>query len=242
MDLWGTILVLFRRWYVVVPSFVLCIGASFLVYTRIPVTYTSQAVMLITIPTTGATVPDDPRLANPLSNPLVTFDYGLNMTASLLIQALGTAETGERLGVPPGGDVEYKASNGSTNPELMMSGPFVFVEAEAPDPGTAKALVAKVMAQADVELARRQKAVGAPPKTFLTITHVVEPTTPEAKKGSRSRAAAAAAALSFMGSLTAAFGVESFATHRRARRRPASGPGTYSHVPVHAGPRAEQTV
>ncbi|MEV7808992.1 hypothetical protein AB0O28_39175 [Microbispora sp. NPDC088329] len=233
---------LFRRWYVVLPTFVLCIGASFLVYTRIPVTYTSQAVMLITIPTTGATVPDDPRLSNPLSNPLVTFDYGLNMTASLLIQALSAPETGERLGVPPGGDVEYKVTNGSTNPELMMSGPFVFVEAEAPDPGTAKALVAKVMAQADIELVQRQKAVAAPPTTFLTITHVVEPTTPEAKKGSRSRAAGAAVALSFMGSLTAAFGVESLMTHRRARGRRTPGPGRYPHAPAEAAPKAEQTV
>ncbi|MBE3012342.1 hypothetical protein IL992_24575 [Microbispora sp. NEAU-D428] len=242
MDLWGTVLVLFRRWYVVLPTFVLCIGATLFVYTRIPVTYTSQGIMLITIPTTGASVPDDPKLVNPRSNPLVTFDYGLNMTASLLIQALGAPEMGERLGVPRGGDVGYKVTNGSTNPELMMSGPFVFVEAEAPDPKTATALVAKVMAQADVELTRRQKAVGAPPKTFLTITHVVEPTTPEAKKGSRSRAAAAAVALSLMGSLTAAFAVESFVVHRRARRRPTPGPERRPRVPAPSARKAEQTV
>ncbi|MBF8191060.1 hypothetical protein ITP53_36200, partial [Nonomuraea sp. K274] len=57
MDFWGTILVLIRRWYVALPASLVAVGVAFFAYSTIPVTYTTTAVLLLTAPTSGGTLP-----------------------------------------------------------------------------------------------------------------------------------------------------------------------------------------
>ncbi|WP_214103459.1 hypothetical protein [Acrocarpospora catenulata] len=234
MDFWGTVLVLFRRWYVALPVLLLGLGGAGVIYASIPPTYLSNGVIVLSIPTTGGTVPPNPTLPNPITNPLLNFDYGLNMTASILIQAMGSPEVAAELGVKPGDPTQYKVTNGSTNPESMSSGPFVFVEAESDSAEGARAMVARVVARTKQELFNRQTKVGAPKQTFLTAIDVVLPTTPEPERGSRARAAAAAAGVGGLLSLWSTFAVESFVVSRRARKA-AWRPG-----PVSASPRDVQ--
>ncbi|WP_203881909.1 hypothetical protein [Planotetraspora kaengkrachanensis] len=218
MDFWGAVLVVLRRWYVVVPTFLLCIGAAVGMYAAVPVTYTSSAGIVLTIPKTGSSLPVNSKQPDPVTNPLLNFDDGLSMSASILIQALSAPEVGTELGVVPGGKTGFTVSNGATNPEWMMSGPFVFIEAESDTAEGAEGIVTKLVARAKEEMAKRQTAVGAPQQTFLNVTVVVPPTTPIAESGSKSRAAAAAGAAGLILSFFAAFAVESFLDARRARR------------------------
>jgi hypothetical protein len=226
MDFWRTVLVLFRRWYVTVPAFLLAIGVSLLVYSSVQIRYVSTAALVLTTPPTGGTLAPEPEHGFGLTNPLLNFDHGLSMSASILIQALGTPEVAAELGMMPGGETSYRVTNGSTNPELITSGPFVFIAGESATAGAAQDVVRRVIDRAKIELANRQKELSAPPSTFITISEVVPPTTAEAQGGSRTRAAAAALAFGFIVSLTAGYAAESYASTRDRRRskRPAAPP------------------
>src|SRR5690606_28322121 len=139
MDFWGTVLVLFRRWYISVPAFVLAVAAAFGVYATLPTVYVSNAVLVLATPTGRGVVPPDPRIPMPRSNPMLNFEHGLSVSASILIAALGTPETARELGVREGGDTEYQVTNGSSNLESLATGPLVFVEASSTDPRKATA-------------------------------------------------------------------------------------------------------
>ncbi|MFC4112812.1 hypothetical protein [Nonomuraea zeae] len=220
MDFWATVSVLFRRWYVTLPAFVLTAAGALGVFSMAPKTFVSTSAMVLTLPVSGASVPSDPDFPNPRSNPLVSFDQGLSMTTSILIQALTTPELAAKVGAPIGGDTTLKVTSGGTNPELMPSTPFIIITVEAPSAELAHGIVTKVTDLAKQELRLRQAQVNAPPTTYVTATVVVPPTTPDEKKGSRMRTAVVMAALGFFTSLLAAFAAESFVRHRRARRTP----------------------
>lgn len=224
MDFWRTVLVVFRRWYITVPAFLLAGAVMLLVYSVVPVRYVSTAALVLTAPPTGGSSlsppPEQPQL---LVNPLLNFDQGLSTSASILIQALRTPELATELGAPPGGATTYEVTNGSSNPELLTSGPFVFIAGEAATAAQASEIVRRVVERAELELNTRQQALDVPESTFITISQVVTPTTPQAQGGSRTRAAAAALALGVISSLAAGFAAQSIADARRARRRRVDG-------------------
>jgi uncharacterized protein involved in exopolysaccharide biosynthesis len=237
MDFWATAAVLFRRWYVTIPAFLLTVAAAVGVFAVAPKTFISSSALVLTLPVTGGSVPSDPKFPNPRTNPLVSFDQGLSMTSSILIQALNTPQALAGVGAPLGGDTTLKVTSGGTNPELMQATPFIVISCEAPSAELAHGIVAKVTGLAQEELRDRQRQINAPPTTFVSATVVVPPTEPDEKKGSRTRSAVVTAALGFFMSLFAAFAAESFARHRRARRagkgepprfEPVAGNGTRS--------------
>ncbi|WP_433250270.1 hypothetical protein ACQPYK_03870 [Streptosporangium sp. CA-135522] len=219
MDFWGTVLVLLRRWYIVMPTFALSVAAAAGVYSTIPTTYISSAVLILTTPTTGGSLPSNPDIPNGLTNPMLNFDRGLNVSASILITVMGTPDMAVELGAVAGGDTSFKVTNGSDNPEALATGPFLFIEGESPTADGARDIVTKVIARAKRELFQRQQAVRAPRATYITTFEAVPPTTPEAQRGKKLRAVAAAVGLGAVASLCAAFMAESFARARRARRR-----------------------
>jgi hypothetical protein len=218
MDFWRTVLVLVRRWYVALPVFVLSIGLAAMVYASIPTVYVSTSVLVLTTPTTGGSLPVDPNHPNGLTNPLLNFDRGLSTSASILIQALSSPEIAAQLGITEGSPTGFKVFNGSSNPELLTTGPFVFIEGQSSTPEAAQDIVVKVAARARAELANRQKEVEAPESTYITADEIVPRTTPEARKGSKARAAGAAAAVGFIAALSAALGTESFLDNRARNR------------------------
>ena len=233
MDFWGTVLVLFRRWYISVPAFALAVAAAFGVYATIPTVYVSHAVLMLTTPTGGGVVPPDPKMPMPRINPMLNFEHGLSVTASVLIAALGTPETARELGVEEGGDTEYQVTNGSSNLESLATGPLVFVEANSVDPERATRMARRVIERAKVELRDRQTAVNAPRGTYITLYEAVPPTAPQPQQGRRLRATAAALGLGLFASLAATFAVENLITRRRSR--PAV-PGPDRPAPAPAGP------
>ncbi|MFB9628739.1 hypothetical protein [Nonomuraea helvata] len=224
-----------RRWYVTVPAFLLALGVSFAVYRTIPTIYQSNAVLVLTVPVSGGSVPSNPDYPNPRTNPLLNYNGALNVSASILLQALSAPETAARLGAPPGGQTTYIVHNGSPNPELLANGPFVIIDVKSPSAETAHALAVKLVQQAKIELAARQKLVQAPPSTYIQLTEMVPPTSPQEQRGGKSRSAAAVLVLGLFAGLTAGFAAESVATGLRRRRQGEPAP----EEPAASAPRDE---
>ncbi|MEV0626538.1 hypothetical protein [Nonomuraea wenchangensis] len=238
MDFWGTVLVVFRRWYVTVPALLLALGGSYAVYRTVPTVYQSGAVLVLTIPVTGGSVPTDPAYPNPRTNPLLNYNGSLNVAASILLQALSAPETAARLGAPPGGETTYVVHNGSPNPELLASGPFVIINARSPSAGTAHTLVTRLVEQAGRELAARQAALGAPVSTYIQLTPMVPPTEPQEQRGGKSRTAMAVLALGLFAALTAGYAMESLAAALRRRRTGPAAPTAPAETAETAEPLA----
>jgi hypothetical protein len=236
MDFWGTVTVLFRRWYVSLAAFTVAVGAAGAIYTTIPTTYVSNAVLVLTTPITGGTLPTNPKHPNGLTNPLLNFDKGLNMSASIVVAALDAPEEAAKLGVTPAGDPIYEVNNGNPNPESLTESPFVFITGTSKSPIAARDMVVRVMAEARQILDDRQKALNTPPKTYITIDDMVPPTAPKAQKGRKSRSAAVALAIGLVASLCAAFAAESIAQAAAGRRaaKEADGPALEAQRPVRA--------
>jgi hypothetical protein len=224
MDFWQTVKVVIRRWYLTFPAFLAALGVAGLVYMSVPTQYVSTSVLLLTAPRTGPTEQTDGKHPNPITNPLLNFDQGLSLSASILIQALTTPETAASLGVSPKGGTSYEVTNGSSNPELLESGPFIFIQGTSTKPQDAQDVVRRLSAVATQDLAERQKQLDAPPSTYITVNEVVPPTAPEVRQVGKLRAAGAAGALAVFASLAAAFAFESIATSKESRRSNRTGP------------------
>lgn len=220
MDFWAAMTVLVRRWYVTLPVFVLALGAAGALYLSRPVVYVSYSVLALTAPASGGSQRADPRDVPDLTNPLLNFyGAGLNNTAAILIQALNAPVTSDQLGVGPNGDPTFRAGNGTSNPELLISGPFVVVTAQSASPGKAQDLAARVTQRARQELVLREQELKAPPATYVVLSEIVPPTTPQPLGGTRLRPAASAFALGCIASIAVAFGFESIMTRPGRRRR-----------------------
>lgn len=219
MDFWQTVLVVFRRWYVALPVFLLSIGLAGYSYKSVPKVYTSSSVLVLAQSLTGGSQPSNPAEPRWLTNPMLNFERGLSMAGSIVIQALRTPETAAALGVGPGSDTKYTINNGSSNPELLITGPFIFITGESGSADAAKDIVERVAQRARMELEQRQESLNAPPETYIRVVEVVPPTTPQALTGaSKGRAAAAALGLGLVATLTAVFASESIIQARRPRR------------------------
>ena len=245
MDFWQTAMVVFRRWYITFPAFLGAIGVAGLVYGSVPTQYVSTSVLVLTTPRTGPTAQIDPKRPNEIRNPLFNFEQGLSLSAAILVQTLSTPETAASLGVSPRGDTSYLVTNGSGNPELLISGPFVFIEGTSSTSQGAQDIVRRVSALAVQDLAERQKELNAPTTTYISVNEVVPPTTPEARRGDKQRAAGAAGTLAVLAGLAAGFAFESVATSRKQRRAGtlavlasgfASGRVAASHMQRRPGP------
>src|SRR3954454_25074977 len=125
MDFWQSVKVLVRRWYITVPAFFVTLGMAAGGFLLMPIQYQSGAVLVLTTPLNGGTLPRDANHPNPVTNPLMNFDRSLALTASIVIQEMNTSETAQDLGIVPGGVIHYEVNNGSSNPELLESGPFI---------------------------------------------------------------------------------------------------------------------
>lgn len=218
MDFWQTVLVLVRRWYITVPAFFATIGIAAAAYFALPVQYESGSVLVITTPLTGGTEATGANRPQSFTNPLLNFDRSVSLTASIVIQQMRSPEIAAELGVTPGAATRFAITNGSSNPELLETGPFLFVQGTGPTPEAAREISGAAGAMAARVLAQRQTDLSAPASTHLTIHEVVPPTTGVPLKGSPQRAAAAAGALACLASLAAVFGLESLMTQRRRRK------------------------
>jgi hypothetical protein len=221
MDFWKAILGLVRRRYVVLPILLLSIGVAALAYLLTPSHYVSSTTMVLTTPTSGGTLSQDPSKPTGLTNPLLNFDDGLKTTSAILIQAMNTPDVVKEL--TSGGAAEVIIDDGSSNANLLgVNGPFVFIEADSKRADESKAIVQRAQQRVRDELLNRQKALNAPPTTYITIVDVVPPSVPEVQRGQRVQLALAGLVVTSIGGIAGAYGAERIFAARR--RRPPSQP------------------
>ena len=223
MDVWKAVAVLVRRWYVAVPVLVLGIGLAGVAWATIPVQYESRAVLTLTTPRDGGTTVKKVHHGW-VSNPLANFNPTLNLSAGIVIHEMNTAAAARQLGVTADSAVAYEVGNGSATPQAFGNGPFIFVRGTGPTAGSAEDVAARVAAAAGTVLADRQRDLQAPLRTQIEAHLVLAPTPAEALDEGPLRAAALALAVAVLASLASAYGFESFALSRDARRGGSPGP------------------
>jgi hypothetical protein len=206
MDFIKTLLVLLKRWYVALPVFVITVGAASLVYASVPVRYASNGTVVLTAPTAGASSGQS-SAERGQTNPLLAFDSSLSITASIIIQSMGTPQVAAQLGADKANTFEVSSGE--------LGGPFIVVKTESASAQRAQAMVQQVVDRVRSELDARQKTLKAPPSTFIKADQVVPASVPEKLLGGKMRAAGAALALGLFASLGSAFGIESVLARRR---------------------------
>ncbi|MBN6036200.1 hypothetical protein [Amycolatopsis sp. 195334CR] len=232
MDFWGFVQLARRRWYVVLPALAVALGLTAFTYLSIPTRYSSSGTLVLTAPSTGAKVTADPTEGS-LTNPLLSFDGSLVISAQIVSQILNDPLTKEQVGAGPESGSTYLANNGQTN------GPFVFVTTEATSEQESRDLVARVLERARTELDNRQRAVQAPESTFIKAQELVQPTQPEPLTGGKIRFAGAALVLSLLLTLAGTFAFDSVARAMRRRREEAAEVAAEAKSEPRARPRLE---
>jgi hypothetical protein len=220
VDFWKSILNLARRRFLSPVLLLLGIGAAVIAYFLVPTHYVSTTSVVLTTPTNGGTLSVDPKEPNGLTNPLLQFNDGLQTTAGILILSMNTPETLAKLGVHPGGDITVTINDGRTDPDLLgisTNGPFIYVEVDSKSPAVSDATVRKAGQLIREELAGRQRALKAPPSTYIAITDVVPPARPEPERTAKWGTAAGA----LLAVVVAGLGLAYFVDRDRGGRRTA---------------------
>ncbi len=210
VDLFTTIRILARRWYVVLPALLLTVAGAAATMRAVAPTYeVSAAVVLLGPATAGAPVAGQP--APPPVNPYLEFGGALETTGLILSRSLMSESTVDRLAAQ-GATATYEVGTGSEG-----GSPIVNVIATGPDQEAAKRTAAIVMAELRSELARRQVAAGAPASQFIRVEDVTRPDSATRTSGSRLRAVAAVMALGIALSFGLGFMAEAIAARRAGR-------------------------
>ena len=230
MDFWRTVGVLLRRWPVALAVFGITLGIAGAVFAAVPTEYESKGLVILTVPTSGATVTNDPTKPPGVVNPLLAFDGSLQITSQLLVQTLNDPKIVEQL-TAQGATATYEAGDGE------LDGPFILVVATGASPDEAQRTVALAFDRVREELSKRQTTLGAPDSTFINMENVFAPTPAEPKIGGKVRAAGAAFALGFAAALTSVYLLESYSRRKKADGRPdRSGSGRKADTAERAEP------
>jgi capsular polysaccharide biosynthesis protein len=209
MDFWKTVLVLLRRWTIAVPVFVCALAAAGAMYVLTPLQYQTVASVVLTIPANGPT--SESQKVTGGTNPLLAFDSGLAVSASIVSQSLATSDAQKELGSD--GKSYLAEVTGGAN------GPFISVKTTAPTAKASTDLAKRVLDRVRLELVNRQQALQAPATTFIRVEDVVPPTDPQVQRGGKLRAGGVALVLAFGMTLFGAYGYESFHQARSRRKK-----------------------
>ena len=184
MDFWRTVLVLFRRWYITVPAFFATSAWPGRRTPSFPVQYQSGSVLVLTTPLAGGTEATQARTSRLAHQPAA--ELRPQPRPDRLDRHPADEQLGDRVGpgCRPGARTSYQVTNGSTNPELLESGPFLFVQGTGPSAEAAQDITEKVSAMAAEVLAQRQDELDAPASTHITLQVVVPPTAGQPLTGS----------------------------------------------------------
>ena len=220
MEFWKSMWSLLRRRYVGPPVVLLAVLAASVTFILVPTHYVSRAFLVLATPAGGGTLSLDPSKPTGLTNPLLNFNDGLKTTTGILIQAMNTPEAVANLGAGPRSATTVVINDGSTSPDLLSSsqtGPFVYIEGESTSADAASQVVKKAQTELRQELVNRQKALNAPPITYLSMVDVIAPTTPVAKMTLRLQLTGVALVLVLLLGLGAAYALDRMRESRRLR-------------------------
>lgn len=210
MDFWLTVRALGRRWYVALPTFVIVLAIAAFVALHTTHQYESTGTIVLSEPDPAAATKDH-SIGTPVANPLLSFADSLTTSASLLIQSLNSPATQAAVAAE-GGTATFTASDGK------LTGPFIVVTADDPSPAHVQQTVALALRYAQTQLMQRQQSLGAPPRTYIVVKSVVEPTTPAAKIGGKTRFLGSLLILTLSATLCVTYAAETYGRRRQRLR------------------------
>jgi len=192
----------------------------------------SSTTMVLTTPTSGGTLSQDPNKPSGLTNPLLSFNDGLKTTSAILIQAMNTPEVVKDL---TGGGAKLVVDDGKSNASLLgVNGPFIYIEGSSTNPDEARSVVQRAQQKVRDELVNRQKALNAPPSTYITIADVVSPSLPQVQRGLQLQFAVAGLVITILGGIAGAYGAERIFAARRRRTATPSAQAASAQSPAPA--------
>lgn len=239
MEFWKAILGLLRRVLIGPPLVCLSILVGVVVYAVIPAHYTTDVSLVLATPVNGGTVPSD-RTKQGLTNPFLSFNDALKTGASIVILSMNTQDVWTQLGAPKDGPTEITIDDGRSNPNVLdINGPYIYIRVDSESPRQATSVLMAARERVATELFKWQKALGAPPNTFITSTDIVPPSTPEADYSVNWQGGIGGAVLCLFLGLGIAYGVVT----RRAPKQPEPpAPPAPPAVPVAAPIAAPEPV
>jgi hypothetical protein len=209
MDFWMTIRVLLRRWYIALPVFAVSLGLAAGAYFSVSTQYESTATIVLTSPSSGASVSASGSQSGNKINPLLAFDGSLTTSAQIVIETLKDPAVLKQYENVDGAPATIAVGNG------QLAGPFVVVVVTAATAEGATRTTGSVLELARKELTARQESLQAPASTYIRADSVVNPTEGKALIGGKVRYAAVALLLGLIAGLTAAYGFESYKNYRK---------------------------
>ena len=176
--------------------------------------------MVLAPPAFGRTLSLNPAEQTYMTNPMLSSSNDLKTASTILIWAINAPDAAAELGAAEGGPTKLTVDDGRTNPKLLdANGPFIYVVGESTSRAEARNVVVRAEHQMRKELLDRQKSLGAPPETYLTMVDVVAPTTPKVTRLDKIKVGGAAFALSLIVGLGAAYVWQSSRLRRAAAGR-----------------------
>jgi uncharacterized protein involved in exopolysaccharide biosynthesis len=214
VDFFDTLVLLCRRWYVVVPMLVLTLVATFFAYSSSASTYSATSSVLLAVPPAPTTSTSaNGTVITPCSeNPYCSSDQ---------LQSLGNVVS---LAMnDPVRSASVLQGHGSASYKVILSSdtrsPILDVSAVAHSPSEATGALKAVLGAVREELRKRQTDVGVKPSNFITAQAVVT-TAPKVQSGGKIRSALVTLGIGLALTLMMAFLVDALLSSRRRRKTP----------------------
>jgi hypothetical protein len=215
VDFAASLRMFFRRWYITFPLAALTAVAALYAARSVEPSYQATGTVVLLAPvsrsTTGVPAPAD-------RNPYLRFDKNLEVVAGLMATVLTSPRMQERLR-EAGATGSYDVGTANLGVSPQNASPLVQITATGPDGPAAERTVAVVAHYLSIELARRQRAAGAPADSLIRTQVTTPPTVTGRIVGSTSRAVGATVVLGLAVTLGAGSLVELLASRRKRRRR-----------------------
>jgi hypothetical protein len=208
VGIWSSLLVLARRWPVVVLGLNLTLAAGVVAVKVVPTSYAASGTLLINLPPEPD--PDAPRSGSTVQmNPYIGTR---NFVGDLLITIMSDTDAEARV-VARGGTGAYKTTLSLGDAALVKVDTMGQTRAEAMATWTATADETKEA------LVRLQRAKNVPDDQLITAEPLTRPLEAKRESGSRIRALIIVFVLGFGITVLVTFGAESLSQFRRLRRR-----------------------
>ena len=206
LDFWKAVLELIRRKLPIISLLGAALVVALVGYFLVPLKYVSSTMMVLITPAAGGTLSRDPTAPPDLTNPMLSFSNDLKTASTILIQVMNTPEVAAKLGAVEDGPTQVTINDGRTNPNLLDGdGPFIYVVGESTSAADAKDVVVRAQRRMRQELLDRQKSLGAPPETYLTMVDVVPTTIPKISRSDNIKVGGVAFVLSLVFGLGIAY-------------------------------------
>ena len=217
MELWTSLRVLLRRWYVVLPCLAVTAFVALQLAGQVKPTYKAEGTVVFLRPLQAQ------ESATVSNNPWQTVDYSLNQFALLMGQAAASDAFRDRVSAA-GGSTAFSVTTSANQAQGSPTNqtPTLTLSVIADTPESAMASYEVLGAALDQEVKDRQRSVGAAESTWITAVDLTVPPGAVELVGSRITVLIAVALAGTLVSLGLVFALDALLTARHHRHEVAA--------------------